>query len=83
VSLFTAVWASVARQERTTGRAIAPAQALSRLQALQTVTRNGAFLSFEEDRKGTLAPGHWADIAVLTPTRWPCRWTNSPTSTRS
>ncbi|CAA2105170.1 amidohydrolase [Variovorax paradoxus] len=65
VSLFTAVWASVARQERTTGRVIGPAQSLDRLQALQTVTRNGAFLSFEEDRKGTLAPGHWADIAVL------------------
>ena len=65
VSLFTAVWASVARQERTTGRVIGPAQALDRLQALQTVTRNGAFLSFEEDRKGTLAPGHWADLAVL------------------
>lgn len=65
VSLFTAVWASVARQERTTGRAINPGQALDRLQALQTVTRNGAFLSFEEDRKGTLAPGHWADLAVL------------------
>ncbi|MFV0675807.1 amidohydrolase [Variovorax sp. tm] len=65
VSLFTAAWASVARQERTTGRAIGPGQALDRLQALQTVTRNGAFLSFEEDRKGTLAPGHWADLAVL------------------
>lgn len=65
VSLFTAVWASVAREERTTGRAIGPGQALSRLQALETVTRNGAFLSFEEDRKGTLAPGRYADLAVL------------------
>ncbi|SEF33568.1 amidohydrolase [Variovorax sp. NFACC27] len=65
VSLFTAIWASVARQERTTGRAIGPGQALERLQALQAVTRNGAFLSFEEDRKGTLAPGRWADLAVL------------------
>lgn len=65
VSLFTAIWASVARQERTTGRAIGPGQALERLQALQTVTRNGAFLSFEEGRKGTLAPGRWADLAVL------------------
>ncbi len=65
VSLFTAVWASAAREERTTGRAIGPGQALSRLQALETVTRNGAFLSFEEDRKGTLAPGLYADLAVL------------------
>lgn len=65
VSPFSAVWASVVRQERTTGRILGAGQRLDRLQALQTVTRNGAFLSFEEDRKGTLEAGKWADLAVL------------------
>lgn len=65
VSPFAAVWAAIARRERTTGRVIGPGQRIDRLQALATITRNGAFLSFEEDRKGTLAPGKWADLAVL------------------
>lgn len=65
ISPFGAVWASVLRRERTSGRVIGPGQRLDRLQALQTVTRNGAFLSFEEDRKGTLQAGKWADLAVL------------------
>ncbi|MDR3400101.1 MAG: amidohydrolase [Pandoraea sp.] len=66
VSPFSAVWASVVRAERTTGAIIGADQRLSRMQALETVTRNGAFLSFEEDRKGTIAAGKWADLAVLT-----------------
>ncbi|MDQ8035126.1 MAG: amidohydrolase, partial [Bordetella sp.] len=65
VSPFSALWASVARRERTTGRTIGPAQRLSRLQALATLTRNGAFLSFEEHTKGTLQVGKLADFAVL------------------
>lgn len=65
VSPFWAVWSSVVRRERTTQRVIGPAQALDRWQALATVTCNGAWLSFEENRKGSLAPGTWADLAVL------------------
>ena len=65
VSPFSAVWASVVRTERTTGKVIGPDQRLTRMQALETITRNGAFLSFEETHKGTLAPGKWADLAVL------------------
>lgn len=65
ISPMSAVWTSVVRRERTTGRTIGPAQRLDRLQALATVSRNGAFLSFEEHLKGTLAPGKWADLAVL------------------
>ncbi|MGC3984269.1 MAG: amidohydrolase family protein [Pseudorhodoferax sp.] len=64
-SLFHAMWASVVRRERTSGRAIGPAQALTRAQALATMTRNGAWLSFEESEKGMLAPGMLADLAVL------------------
>ncbi len=65
VSLFWSLWSSVTRVERTTGQVLGAGQALSREQALATVTRNGAWLSFEEDRKGTLQPGRFADVAVL------------------
>ena len=41
-------------------------QALTRLQALACATRNGAYLTFDESRKGTLEPGRFADVAVLT-----------------
>ena len=34
-------------------------------EALLAYTRNGAFASFEEDSKGTLAPGKLADIVIL------------------
>lgn len=40
-------------------------QKLSRLAALRTVTANAAWLSFDEDAKGSLSPGMLADLAVL------------------
>lgn len=42
-----------------------PEQAMSRLEALQSYTINGAYAAFEEDIKGTLTPGKLADITVL------------------
>jgi predicted amidohydrolase YtcJ len=42
-----------------------PDQALTREQALQTYTTNGAFAAFEEHEKGMLAPGMMADVVVL------------------
>jgi len=42
-----------------------PAQALSRMQALESYTINNAFAAFEEDLKGSLTPGKLADIVVL------------------
>jgi predicted amidohydrolase YtcJ len=62
---FFTVWAMVARKERTTNRVIGPGQRLDAEQALRLLTRNGAWLSFEEARKGTLEPGKLADLAVL------------------
>ncbi len=42
-----------------------PDQALTREQALQTYTTNGAYAAFEEGEKGKLAPGMLADFVVL------------------
>jgi len=42
-----------------------PAEAISREAAVEAYTTGAAFAEFEEDRKGTLAEGMLADIAVL------------------
>ena len=64
ISLFGPVWQSVARLSRTNVR-IAPQQAITRAEAIRCATENGAYLTFDEDKKGTLEPGKLADLAVL------------------
>jgi len=40
-------------------------QGISREDALRLVTRNYAYLTFEEDMKGTIEPGRYADMVVI------------------
>ena len=40
-------------------------EAMTRMQALESYTINNAHAAFEEDVKGTLTPGKYADITVL------------------
>jgi len=40
-------------------------EAPSRRQALEMYTRNSAFMANEDDKRGTLEPGKFADLAVL------------------
>ena len=47
------------------GSAFYPDQRMSRMEALRSYTLNGAFAAFEEDAKGTLKAGKYADIVVL------------------
>nr|WP_275889561.1 amidohydrolase [Nakamurella flavida] len=47
------------------GQDFAPAEALTVEEALTIYTRNAAFAAFDENRKGTLTPGKYADLAVL------------------
>jgi predicted amidohydrolase YtcJ len=65
VSLFHPVWQAVTRQNRYSGDAIQPDEALSREDALRCATIEGAWLTFEEDEKGSLEPGKLADLVVL------------------
>jgi hypothetical protein len=44
---------------------VAPDEALNRADALRCATANGAYLTFDEDKKGSLEPGKLADLAVL------------------
>lgn len=42
-----------------------PKEALTLEQALLSFTQMGAYASFEEQTKGAIAPGYWADFVVL------------------
>lgn len=63
VSLFGPIWHAVARRSRS-GAAVGPGQALSRREALDIATRGGAYLTFDEDTRGSIEPGKLADLAV-------------------
>ena len=57
--------AMMCREERTTKKVIGEAGKVSAEAALEALTRAGAWFTFEEDRKGRLVAGHFADCAVL------------------
>lgn len=58
------LYAAVTRKGQS-GAVYAPEEALSMQEALIGYTRNGAYITFEEDLKGTLEPGKLADMIVL------------------
>jgi hypothetical protein len=66
VSLFYPIWQSIARKDLTTGQVVAPDQRLTREQALRAATINGAYLTFEENEKGSIEVGKLADFVCLT-----------------
>lgn len=53
------------RRERTTGTVLGAAACTSPELALRAMTQNGAWFSFEENLKGRIMPGYFADLAVL------------------
>jgi predicted amidohydrolase YtcJ len=59
------IWASVLRQELTTGKILAPEERLTIREALALYTRNGAYIGFEEKLKGSLESGKLADFIVV------------------
>ena len=52
-------------RETISGGALGPDQRISREDALRLVTKNHWYLTFEENTKGVIAPGRYADMVVL------------------
>ncbi|HET8650912.1 MAG TPA: amidohydrolase [Gemmatimonadales bacterium] len=65
ISPIASFHCSVTRDMVGTDSAFFPDQKLSREQALKTYTVNGAYVAFQDRENGSLTPGKWADIAVL------------------
>jgi predicted amidohydrolase YtcJ len=61
---FFGMWMVITRKTAT-GEVFNPEQKLTREQALKMWTWNAAYLSFEEDVKGTLEAGKYADMVIL------------------
>ena len=65
ITPFLPMWQAIARTSYETKERIAPAEGLGRADALRCATTHGAYLTFDEGKKGSLAPGKLADLAVL------------------
>ncbi len=64
VDPIASYYASVTRRLKD-GSLFFPEQCMTRMEALKSYTINAAFAAKEEDIKGTLAPGKFADIVIL------------------
>jgi predicted amidohydrolase YtcJ len=52
-------------RDTISGGVLGPDQKISREDALRLVTRNHWYLTFEENSKGVIAPGRYADMVVM------------------
>jgi predicted amidohydrolase YtcJ len=64
INAIASFYASVSRMT-STGEKFFPEQAMTRMEALKSYTINNAYAAFEENIKGSLTPGKYADIVVL------------------
>jgi predicted amidohydrolase YtcJ len=64
VDPIASYYATVSRKLKD-GSVFFPDQRMSRMEALRSYTINGAFAAFEEGSKGSLKPGKYADVVVL------------------
>jgi predicted amidohydrolase YtcJ len=64
VDPIASYYASVSRKLKD-GKVFYPDQRMSRMEALKSYTINGAYAGFDEDNRGSLKVGKYADITVL------------------
>lgn len=62
---FLGMWIAITRQPRRLDHPLHPEQRLTREEALRLYTINNAYLTFEEQHKGTLETGKLADFVIL------------------
>jgi predicted amidohydrolase YtcJ len=61
---FVGIYSATTRKT-VTGRELGPEEKISREEALRLYTDTSAWVTFEDDIKGTVTPGKLADLAVL------------------
>jgi len=61
---FFGIWMVVTRKTAS-GDVFNPEQKITREQALKMWTLNAAYVSFDEDVKGSIEPGKYADMAII------------------
>lgn len=61
---FFGIWMAITRQT-VDGTVLNPEQRIDRREALRMWTLNAAYLSFEEKTKGSIEPGKFADLVVI------------------
>nr|MBA2447861.1 amidohydrolase family protein [Chloroflexota bacterium] len=64
-SPFFSLWLMLTRTDGETGRQMGNGEKISRAEALRVYTANGAYAMRMEDRLGSLEPGKYADLVVL------------------
>jgi hypothetical protein len=61
-----ALWQLLARRDAVSGQSLgSPSQSLTRAEALRVYTLNGARTAFWDEVTGSIEPGKYADLAVL------------------
>ncbi|MCZ6658385.1 MAG: amidohydrolase family protein [Gammaproteobacteria bacterium] len=63
-NMLRLLWATANRVTRS-GQTLGPEQRISVYQALMSITMHAAYQMFEEDSKGSITEGKWADLVVL------------------
>ncbi|MPZ36918.1 MAG: amidohydrolase family protein [Rhizobiales bacterium] len=65
ITNFLPISHTILRTSYVTKQRIAPKQVLTRMEALRCATADGAYLTFDENKRGSLQTGKYADLAVL------------------
>ncbi len=68
---FLTLYAAITRRAAS-GRVIGADERIGVAEALETMTWNGAYACFAEDERGALAPGKFADVAVVSTDLFAC-----------